>query len=80
MISSLGVEGNDTGTGLGKILNHLIDGRDHQMHVDGGGDAIVPKGLTDHRADGEIGHIVVIHDVKMNDIGACSQYSIDLFA
>jgi len=40
------------------------------MHVDGGGHAIFAQRFADHRADGEIRHVVVVHHVEVHPIGA----------
>src|SRR5690606_17208062 len=38
---SLRVEGDDAGAGLGKVHDQLVHRRYHQMHVDGGLDAVI---------------------------------------
>ena len=61
----LRVDGNRPG------LDQAIHRRHHQVHIDGRSNAMVAQRLTHHRADGQVRHIVVVHDVEMDDIGAC---------
>jgi hypothetical protein len=37
-------------------------------------------GLADQRADGQVRHVVVVHDVEVDDIRAGSQYIVDFLA
>ena len=38
------------------------------MHVDGRLDAVAAQRLADQRTDGEIGHVVVVHHVEVDDV------------
>ena len=38
------------------------------------------QGLAHHRPDGEIGHVVIVHDIEMDEIGAGMQHGIDFLA
>ena len=69
MAAGLGVEGDDVGTCLGEQRNERIDGFDHQVHVNPDLD-VRADGLAHQRADGEVGHVVVVHHVKVNQICA----------
>ena len=44
--------------------------RNHQVNINGGLDAVVAKRLADHGSNGQVGHVVVVHDVKVNHVGA----------
>ncbi len=39
-----------------------------------------PERLAHHWPDGEIRHVMIVHDVEMNDIRTCSQHAFDLFS
>ena len=48
------------------------------MHVDGRRHAVVPQRLADHGADGEVGHVVIVHHVEVHDVRARRQHIIHL--
>ena len=50
------------------------------MNIDGCGDTMVPKGLTDHGSDGKVGDVVVVHNVEVHDVCTCLQDIINLLA
>src|SRR5690606_3625304 len=75
VVGSLGMEGDVRGTGLGEIADQAVDRRDHQVHVDGCRDAVLAQRLADHRADGEIGDVVVVHDVEMYHVSTGREHS-----
>src|SRR5699024_8782342 len=66
----LRVQADDAGAGPGEIRNQAIDRLEHQVHVDGRGDAVIAQRLADHRADRQVGHVVVVHDVEVHPVGA----------
>mmetsp|Transcript_22054 Transcript_22054/g.39427 ORF Transcript_22054/g.39427 Transcript_22054/m.39427 type:complete len:306 (-) Transcript_22054:9-926(-) len=66
----LRVEGDVRGTRLGEVADDAVHRRDHQVHVNRLLDTVVAEGLAHHRADGEVRHVVVVHDVKVDHIGA----------
>jgi hypothetical protein len=51
--------------------------RNHQVNINGGLDAVVAKRLADHGSNGQVGHVVVVHDVKVNHVGARFQDIVD---
>ena len=55
--------------GLGEIRDDAIDGLHHQVHIDRCC-RHAPHRLTDHRSDGEVGHVVVVHHVEVDDVRA----------
>ena len=65
---------NDAGARCGEIRHDAVNRLHHQMHVDGGGNTVFAQGFQHHRADGQVRHIVVVHDVKMHDIRTSSQH------
>ena len=79
MLAGFRVEGDIAGAGFGKHADQFIHRADHQVHVDGGGDAVVAQGLADHGADGQVGHVMVVHHVEMDHIGAGRQHRVALF-
>jgi hypothetical protein len=55
------------------------------MHIDRhrlarGGFGVGLQGLADHRAKREVGHIVVVHHVKVDPIGTRSDDGLHFFA
>ncbi len=71
----VGVEADEVGAGLGKGGGQRIDRPHHQVHVDrhghaGGGLGVGLEGLADHGAEREVGHIVVVHHVEVDPVGA----------
>ena len=80
VVGGLGVEGDVGGAGVDEVGDGGVDGADHEVDVDGGGNAVVAEGLADHGADGEVGHVVVVHDVEVDDVGAGLEDVVDLLA
>ncbi|KAG1388354.1 hypothetical protein G6F58_013510 [Rhizopus delemar] len=64
------MEADVGGTGLGEIRNDAVHRLDHQVHVDRRGHAVLAQGLADHRADGQVGDIVVVHHVHVDPVRA----------
>jgi glycine C-acetyltransferase len=71
MRSGFGMEGQDIGPRLGEFRDVLIDRRDHQMAVEGLV-AVRAKRLHHHRADGDVGHEMPVHDIDVDVIRAGS--------
>ena len=80
MVSGLGVKADPAGTGIGKSDGEFIDRRDHQVHVDRRRHTVVAQRAADHRANGEVGDIVVVHHIEVNDVGTGREHRIDLGA
>ena len=79
-VTHLGVEGDVASPGVDELSDDLIDRADHQMNVDGGSDPVRPQCLADHRPDGQVGNVVVVHDVEVDDVGAGSEDVVDFLA
>jgi len=50
------------------------------MHIDLGFDTVLAQGLADQRSDGQVGHIVVVHDVEVHDVRARGDDIVDFLA
>ena len=79
------VEGDDVGTGLAEGLGQRVDRLHHQMHVDRRRGSIRFHGvllqrLADHRAEGQVGHVMVVHHVEVDPVGAGGQHVLDFLA
>eukprot|EP00961_Rhodomonas_salina_P211999 2862508-Rhodomonas_salina.1 len=64
-------------TGIDEVADDAVDGANHKVHVDRGLNAVIAESLAHARADGEVGHVVVVHHVEVHHVGAChspSQY------
>ena len=73
------MEGDDIGSGLGEVRNNAVHRFHHQMHID---NRVSQRTncLADKRPDGQIGHIVVIHHIKMDKVRAGIDHSSDFLA
>src|SRR6185436_15328829 len=67
MIGSFRVEGDDVRSRFREIRDDPIHRTDHEMHVYRRLDERAYR-LADERADGEIGHVVVVHYVEMHQV------------
>ena len=63
-----------------EVADDAVHGRHHEVHVDGRRDAVLAQGAADHGTDGEVRHVVVVHDVKVHDVRARGQRVDDLLA
>ena len=83
MVGRFRMKSNPRGTRLGKIADQIVHRTHHQMHINGSLDAtleqVIVESLTHQRADGQIRNIVIIHYIKMNNIGTGSNYSGHIF-
>ena len=85
MIGGFRMKRNNIGTRLGKIRHDPVNRFHHQMHVNRHSAAIGTLRMRAYRCahhwtDGEIGHVMVIHYVEMNDIGTRVNHGTNLFA
>ena len=80
MLGRFGVEGDIGGAGFDKVADDAIDRADHQMRIDRCGDAVLAQGGADHRADGQVGYVMVVHDIEVNDISTRGEYVVHFFA
>ncbi|KAG1246384.1 hypothetical protein G6F68_014663 [Rhizopus microsporus] len=74
------MEADVGGTGLGEIRNDAVHRLDHQVHVDRRGHAVLAQGRADHRADGQVRHVVVVHHVEVDPVGAGGEDVVDFLA
>ena len=80
MLGGFWVEGDVAGTRLNEIADHAIHRFHHQVHINGCRHAMVAQRLTYHRPNSQVRHVMVIHNVEMNHIGAGRQHVINLLA
>jgi len=73
------VEGDVGGAGFDEVADDAVDRADHQVHVDRRGNTVLAQGGADHRANGQVGNVVVVHDIEVDDVGTRSQYLVDVF-
>ena len=72
------MDGDDVGTGLGKVGDIEIRILDHQVHIKRlGGD--FTQGVDHQRTDSNVGNKVTVHDIDVNVIGAGTVYSLNVF-
>jgi phosphoribosylaminoimidazole-succinocarboxamide synthase len=76
----LGVKADHAGAGFREIGNDAVDRLDHQVHVDGRGDAVVTQCLAHHRADGEVGYVMVVHHIEMHPVRAGGEHGVHILA
>ena len=53
--------------------------RNHQVNIDRGSDTMITEGLADHGANCQVGDVVVVHDVEVNNVGTGFQNIVDFF-
>ncbi|MNC57991.1 hypothetical protein D3C75_1076940 [compost metagenome] len=80
MLRGFRVEGDVGGTRFDKVANDAVNRADHQVHVDRRSNAVLAQSGTDHRTDGQVGDIVIVHDIEVDDVGTRSQYLVDVLA
>ena len=68
------------GPGISKVLDDAVDGRHHEVHVDGRRDAVLAQRRADHGADRQVRDVVVVHDVEVDDVRAGGERRVDLGA
>ena len=64
---------------MAKSLISWSTGTHHQMHVDRRSYFVISQRLADHWSDRKVRHVVIVHDIEMNDIRARIQDCVDLF-
>ena len=79
MARRFGMESNDVGACLGKLRDNGVDRFNHQVNVDGGF-GVGAQGLANHGAYGQVGNIMVVHDIEMYPVGAGGNNILDFFA
>jgi hypothetical protein len=68
--AGVGVEADQVGAGLGRRPGQRIDRLHHQVHVDRHRCRVLAQRLADHRAEGQVGHVMVVHHVEVDPVGA----------
>jgi len=53
---------------------------DHQVDIDRSSNSMTAQSLANQRANGQIGYIVIIHHIEVNNISPGGKDIIDLFA
>ena len=80
MLAGFGMEADERGAGPGEVGHDAVHRLDHQMHVDRRGDAVLAQRLAHQRADGEVGHVVVVHHVEVHPVGAGREHAVHVLA
>ena len=75
--SGFGVESDVRGTCINEVTDGSINGGNHQVNVNWGGNTVITKSLADHRSDGQVGYVVVVHNVKVNNVGSSLKDIVD---
>ncbi len=68
------VEGDVTGAGGGEIGDDAVHRLDHEMHIDGGGYAVLAQGVAHRGAQRQVGNIVVVHHIEVHHIRAGGEH------
>ena len=61
------------------VVEIKLTRRNHQVDINGGGHTVVTEGLADHGSNGQVGDVMVVHDVKVHNVGAGFQNIVDFF-
>ncbi len=72
------MERHVAGAGIDEIADQAIHRLDHQVAVDRRGDAVLAQRLAHHRPHRQVGHVMVVHDIEMDDVGPRRQHVLDL--
>src|SRR3989344_950164 len=80
MLRRFRVKRNIRRAGLGKVRHDAIHRLHHQVYVDVGLDAGLAQRPAHQRSDGEVGHVVVVHDVEMHGVGTGGENMLDLLS
>ena len=80
MPARLRMEGDVRGTGVSEVLDQVIHGTHHQMHVYWRRNPVGTQVLAYLGAKSQDRDIVVVHDIEMNDIRTGIQYIRDFLA
>ena len=80
MFGGLGMKTDIARPGRREIRHDAIDRAHHQMHIDRHRHAAAVQRLADHRPDRQIRHVVVVHHIEVDQIGAGFDHRIDLLA
>ena len=79
VLRRLGVERDDVGAGLRKVGDDGIHRRHHQVDVDRNIHQWA-DGRAHHRTDRQIRHVMVVHHVEMDEVGAGRHHTLHLCA
>ena len=79
VLGRFGMERDVRRPGSGEARDDAVDRLHHQVHVDVGGDAVIAERLAHQRSHRQVGDVVVVHHVEVNEVGAGFQHRIDLF-
>ena len=55
---------------IGKHANQRIDGLHHKVYVNRRFYPVISEGFAHHRTNGQVRHIVIVHNIEMNNIGS----------
>mmetsp|Transcript_38520 Transcript_38520/g.90418 ORF Transcript_38520/g.90418 Transcript_38520/m.90418 type:complete len:291 (+) Transcript_38520:52-924(+) len=80
VVGRLRVEGDVRRAGRDEVGDDRVDRRNHEVNVDGRGDAVVAERLAHHRADGEVRDVVVVHNVEVDHVRARREHRVNLSA
>ena len=85
MCGCVRVKTNQVGTGICKGGSQCIDRLHHEVHIDGhifaiGSFSMRLEGLTNHGAEGQVGHVMVVHHVEVNPVCAGGNDIANFFA
>jgi hypothetical protein len=62
----------------GEIPHETVYGAHHEMNVNWRSNTMVAQCLANQRPNGQIRHVMIIHDVEMNDVRISGKYGTNL--
>ena len=79
------MKADEVGPGCCECAGQCVHRLHHQMHIErrlaaAAPDAVRFQRLRHHRPDGQVRHVVIVHDVEMDPVGAGGQHLCDLVA
>ncbi len=73
MLAGLGVKRHIISARRRKGRDEAIHRLDHQVYVQRGGDPVITQGGHQHRAEGQVGHVMVIHHINVDHISTSGE-------
>jgi hypothetical protein len=67
-------------TCIHEIANDTIDWLYHQVHIDWRSDTMITESLANTRTDCQVGHVMVVHDIEVNNVSTGCNHVVHFLA
>lgn len=65
------VESDERRPRIREVAYDAVDGGHHEVYIDRVRYAVITEALADKRTDGEVGYVVVVHDIEVYNVSSC---------